>query len=478
VASPAEYLLNKIATSQRWPLREEERIHEELSLWRAFREGNRERLAKEVGWREDRPYLLDPLAERIPETWADLLFGDDPKIEPAKEADAQLEENIVEGNDLPSGLQDAEEICASEGEVFWRVYKDDTVLDVPTIEWCSRLDTIPYFLGRKIAAVAFVSVVWCEEHEEGKDTLYRYVAVYEEGRVLNRLFRGEDKSLGALIKLADRPETKDLQDEWNHQLPALLAGRVVNKRAPRNRSRSVYHGIKDFLLALNENLAIGQENARLSGKKRAVIPPDMLDPEGNFPADTDVWIKPTTDQDPDDKTGGLIQIEWNFDASSLKLWVDHLEEQAVTRSRIAPQLIGKSTENALTGPALRARLFDTVLATQGKGRVWDDELPQALTAAQMVDNLAEDQGGFGHPWSSPTERPSVERGDALPVDEDDEVSRIAQEISSEILSHETALRERHPDWSDTQILDELKKIKADLTEFSPPVPPFVAPGVQ
>lgn len=475
MALSAEKLKAKLEAAKEWPLPGERGIHERLSLWRAFREGNRDRLAKEVEWKADRPYLLDPLAERIPETWADLLFGDDPKVTTETESDQELLDTLVEENDLPSALQEAEEVCASEGEVWWRVYKDATILEVPTIEWHSRLDVVPLWIGRKLGAVAFVSEVYREETPDGKqgDIIWRYVAIHEEGVMLNLLYKGDCDSLGAEKALTERVETEDLLAVWDHGLPSILAGRVVNKRAPRNGSRSVYHGIRDYLLALNENLTIGQENVRLTGKKRAVVTPDMLDENGNFPSDTDVWIRQHTDGDPDRPGEGLIQVEWEFDAGNLKLWIDHLEEQAVTRSRIAPQLIGKATENALTGPALRARLFDTVLATVGKGRFWDDELPQALQAAQMVDALDESKGGFGHPWSDPFERPSVERSDALPVDEADEVQRIAQEISIEILSRKTAIEQRHPDWSAEQVDEELDRIKEEIFASAPHTePPF------
>ncbi len=466
----AEKLLKRLEVAEQWPLKSERRIHEEIALWRALREGDRKYLANYVEWADDRTYYLDPLAERIPETWADLLFGDDPTIEPAAEGDAPLLEEIVEENDLPSSLQEAEETCAAEREVWWRVFKDSTVLSVPTVEWHSRLDVIPEYVGRKLAAAAVVSEVGREEGEQTrKATVWRYIAIHEEGVMFNYLFKGEDCRLGERKELTDHPAVADLQEIWDHGLASMLVGRVVNKRAPRNEARSVYHGIRDYLLALNENFAIGQENARLTGKKRAVVTPDMLDADGNFPADADVWIRQHTDGDPDKPGDGLVQVEWEFDATALIQWDDHLEERAITRARIAPQLIGQNTEGALTGPALRARLLDTLLARMGKGRFWDDELPQCIAAAQMVDDLPEHQGGFGRDWSKPAERPSVERGDALPVDATEEVQRIASEIGAEILSTQTGIEERHPDWDEERVTDELKRILKDR----PPAPePF------
>lgn len=471
----ADKLLKRLLAAEEWPLKSERKIHEEIALWRALREGDRDFLKRYTDWADDRSYYLDPLAERIPETWADLLFGDDPTIEPAAEGDAPLLEAIVEENDLPSSLQEAEETCAGEGEVWWRVFKDSTVLTVPTIEWHSRLDVIPEYVGRKLAAAAVVTEVGREEGERtGKATVWRYIAIHEEGVTVNLLFKGEDGRLGAQMALTDHPAVADLQEAWNHGLASMLLGRVVNKRAPRNRSRSVYHGIRDYLLALNENFAIGQENARLTGKKRAVMTPDMVDADGRFPTDADVFIRQATDGDPDKPGDPLIQIEWEFDATALIQWDDHLEERAITRARIAPQLIGQNTEGALTGPALRARLLDTLLARMGKGRFWDDELPQCMAAAQMVDDLAEVQGGFGRPWKKPAERPSVERGDALPVDAGDEVERIASEISAEILSTQTAIEERHPDWDLDRVLEEMARILKDRPAPAPD--PFEKPA--
>lgn len=470
----ADKLLKRLLAAEEWPLKSERKVHDEIALWRALREGDRDFLKRYTDWEDDRSYYLDPLAERIPETWADLLFGDDPTIEPAAEGDTPLLEAIVEENDLPSSLQEAEETCAGEGEVWWRVFKDSTVLTVPTIEWHSRLDVIPEFVGRKLAAAAVVSEVGREEGEQtSKATVWRYIAIHEEGSMLNLLFKGEDGRLGEQHPLNAHPAVADLQEVWSHGLASMLLGRVVNKRAPRNRSRSVYHGIRDYLLALNENFAIGQENARATGKKRAFITPDMLGPDGKFPSGADFFVRQHTDNDPDKPGDPLVQLEWEFDAAALIQWDDHLEERAITRARIAPQLIGQNTEGALTGPALRARLLDTLLARMGKGRFWDDELPQCLVAAQMVDDLAEGLGGFGRDWSKPAERPSAERGDALPVDATDEVQRIASEIGAEILSTQTGIEERHPDWDKPRVLEEMTRILKDRPAPAPD--PFEEP---
>jgi hypothetical protein len=217
-------------------------------------------------------------------------------------------------------------------------------------------------------------------------------------------------------------------------------------------------------MGLNEAATVGTENMRLTGKKRAVVTPDMLDAQGNFPTGADVWVRADTDGDPDKKTDSLIQVEWEFDATALIEWAEHLADTALTRARVAPQLVGRFTEGAQTGPALRARLLDSILAAEGKARAWDAEVPNVLLAAQLVDALPEQDGGFGHDWSAAQTAPGVKRKDSLPVDEDDQVARLAQEISAEILSRKTAIEERHPEWESDRVDQELQQIEADLPQ--------------
>jgi len=288
--------------------------------------------------------------------------------------------------------------------------------------------------------------------------LYRAAGGAEEGEAA--------RGLGEQRELTDHPETEDLDPEWNTTLDELLAGRVLNGRSANPaHGRSDFAGISDFLLSLNETASVGQENMRLSGKRRAVVTPDMLDANGNFPSGTDVFVRASTDGDTDNQTSGLVQVEWQFEAGPLIEWSEHLTDTALTRARVAPQLVGRFTEGAQTGPALRARLFDSILCAEGKARAWDAEVPRVLRAAALVDGLPEEAGGFGHSWTAAEEVPSAERKDALPVDVDEQTQRIATEIGAEILSRRTGIEERHPEWSEGRVDEELERIKADVSEF-------------
>jgi hypothetical protein len=478
VADAIERLQARLEGCKTWPPQSEQRARREMRLHRAFRVSDRDVLRHAVEWDEDRTYVVDPLGERIPGCWADMIYGEAPTFTAAQDSDQDALDALVEANAVPDELQEAVKLASSESQAWWRIISDRD-LSHPTIEWRSRLGTYPLMAGRQIAAVAFVDRLECPKGDSDENAVWRYVEYQEPGRVVNMLYRASggaaenedqpDRSIGEPRELADHPETADLEEEWNTTLDVLLAGRVLNGRgASPTMGRSDYAGISDFLLALNEASTVGTENMRLSGKKRAVVTPDMLDDQGNFPSGADVFVRNPTDGDPDQKTESLIQVEWDFNAGALIEWAEHLADIALTRARVAPQLVGRFTEGAQTGPALRARLLDSILAAEGKARAWDAEIPKMLAAAQLVDQLAEENGGFGHDWSKAQEPPAIERKDSLPIDEDEQVARIAQEISAEILSRKTAIKERHPDWSDDQVDEELAAVAEDVHASAPP----------
>lgn len=447
-----------------------------VRLWEALRETNGPYVRQIAGWdtveHRSRNYIVDSMPSKIAGTFAELIFGDDPVITAHSDSDQERLDEIIEANGLPSELQTAAEVCSSEGEVWWRLLVDREQADVPVIEWHSRLCVLPVFRGRTLIEAAFVSTI---RPDPDKQETWRYFEIHGEGAVTNVLFKGSADRLGIRVDLATRPETADLQEEWNHGLP-LLCGRVLNKRGRDPRlGVSDYAGVKDYLLALNEVATIGQENARLTLKKRVVIPDQYLDVRGNFPAGADVLISPSTDRDPDKPTGGLAQLEWEFDAQAFIAYKDELERTILGRVGLAKQLVDAgdpSSDGRATGTALRLRLIPTVLATAGKGRFWDDELPKVLTLTQRLDALPDDGpiGGFAYGWKTPDESPVVERTDPLPEDEIEEATRHSTLVGAEIESRRTAIQALHPDWEDERVDEELALIESDTTSALLTVP--------
>lgn len=492
----AERLLNKLENSTRWPPTWEQKLLEDIYLWMWFREAESLKLkAVHEGWDEDKKYVVDPLASRIAEAFGDLIFGEEPDFSAATKADQPRLEDLIRENNLPSELQQGCEVSTSEGETWWRCRVEKDASDWPIVEFHSRSNVIPLFRGRHVIAVAFINVI--EENDEA----WRYLEIHAEGIVLNRLFKvpiqrttSRDSSIlpvnwfvgkpfGDEVPLTDRPETADLDPEWVHDLP-MLAGRIMNRRG-----RKMYVGVsqfaraRDLLFELNEAASIGSQNMRLTARKRAVVDESVLQPQRDpetgeiinprpvFRADEEIFVQSALDENLESKTGQFKVLEYDFDAQGMVTWDDHLVLKILTRTRCAPQLVGMGVEQAITGPALRARLLDSTLAANGKARFWDDGVPRMLQCLQLIDQLPLDLGGFGRTWESSDEKPSMKRKSIIPEDPKDVADRHAVLMGSELESQYTAIAEMHPEWDDEKIKAEQARIREDARTFVQPGTP-------
>lgn len=437
-----------------------------LDEWIALRESNKAVIMRNSGWdtTDAKSYRIAPLADRISTAFADFLWGDDPTIEPNDDADADLLAELLDENDISDELHYAEEIKSSEGQVWWRIYRDDEQMDVPILEWHSRTEVIPYFRGRRLLAVAFVDTIEDEHYGEG-DAHYREcwrrLEIYGPGVTRNALFKSDahDK-IGSLVPLASREETVDFEEVWIHGLP-MLAGCLINKRGKGNRKRwegrSDYEGVCDLLYDLNEAHSIDRANYRLAGKKRAVMPEKYRDADGTA-RDADVYFAESEDEMETDNTFKLL--EYQYDGAQAISRKQDLTTTVLTLVGLARQLVDPNAGDgqAASGTALKVRLIPMTATARGKGRPWDEGLPGIICLQQQVDALDEGRGGFGRPWSAAAEPPSVERGSILPEDPREELDYHVEAVNADLESMETAITALHPDWEEQQIKDEVKKI--------------------
>lgn len=443
----------------------------DIALWVAIRESDREMIKSLINWDAARDYKVDNLGERVSQAFSDLLFGEDPDIKPHSEADQTNMDEMIEENDLPSELRRWANDCSSEGEVWWRVFVDTAVSQWPIVEAHSRLDVLPLYKGRRVTAVAFIEDMYIQHIAlEGEiDTIHwRHVEIQTDGQTRNLLFKGGIGSLGQRMDLTDRPETADLPELWEHNLPIMLAGRVPNKLGRDWRlGISDYTGIRDFLLDLNEARVIMAENARISGKKRIIGPAAALQADGTWPAGVDYIVREGLDEDMDpDKQ--MVVLDFQFEAKPMLEYISDLISTALTRVGLAEQFVqsrGTSEGAATSGTALRTRFIPTILAASGKARFWDDALPKILSAMIQVSAIPIENGGTGQTWSNTTDLPSVARSSVLPEDPGEEVSRHVTAVAGEVESVETAVKSLHEDWTDAQVSEELAKIKGDRSTF-------------
>lgn len=445
-----------------WPPKSEQDYWTAIDKCRALRSSDEQKL-RPTGWGEGhdgraRDYIIDPLGERIPYVWADLLFSEDPVISPVAKGDADKMDDMLNANMLSSELHRAEWVCSSEGEVWYRIHPDE-LMNHASIEFHSRYTVVPLWAGKNIGAVAFVS----EMGDYGKD-VYRYVEIHGHGIIRRLLYKGreDNQKLGTEVPLDTIDETKDWSREDEHKLP-ILAGRVLNKvgRYGRKFGISDYEGVGDLLLALNEITTIGQENARLTAKQRAIIPQRFLTMFGNLPRSSEILIATDVDQDPDKIKNDVAMIEFEFDAAALIAYTEHITDRVLTRARVAPQLVGRHTEGAQTGPALKARLVDSELAAAGKGKFWDDEGPIFLQKMILVEQEYHEIGWAKLKGKNKDKLPSFKRSNALPEDPEARSRRLAVAVNADFLSRKTAIQLDHPEWDEDRVQEEMDQIEKE-----------------
>ena len=498
---PIEQILAILdASVAKWPLEHEQDVRKQIGKWRAFQTGDREALKAIADWQnKDRRYHVDKLPARISEAFANLLFDEDPKIEPANEDDAGYLEAIIEENALPSELHSAADQCNGEGEVWARLFKDEEIADVPLISWHSRLEILPLWIGAKLRGAAVVTELY-KTTRAGKasKTIWRHFEIHQQGTVVNALYEGNATRLGRRVDLDRHPETEGLAEQWDHGLPFMLLFRIPNKArryqrlAERRVGVSQYEGIEDELLTLNEAATIGAENLRLTAKKRIVVPESAVvqrqaDPQElvdagdgtlipapnklEWDASEDVIVANALDEELGGKTADQYKVlEYSFDATALIAYRRDTESKAITRAGLTSVYLGTDEQsgNAPTGVALRTKLIPTASAAKGKGRFWKDTCTTMLNAAQMLDALPVAEGGFGRNWTNAgADAPSFELADSLPRDEVEETTEHAAAVTARIESTKTAIKARHPDWSEDQINEELEDIRSDVQNAQP-----------
>lgn len=481
----AERLIGRLDASEgRWPLRGEASTWEALSLWIAFRESNRDRLREAANWTNtERDYCVDPIAGKISHAFAQLLYGSAIELTAAADADQDRLDELSDENNLSSELQRAEIVCSSEGEVWWRGFVDPEIADVPLLEWYSRTAVLPLWAGTRLKAAAFISRYDVGERGTTGEPqeIYRHFEVHDYGSVRNVLYRSvREDQLGQRVGLEGLEDTMLLREQWDHGLPGLLCGRIPNMiGVDPTLGVSDYDGIQDLLLLINEATALQGENARLTGKRRIVVPASVTDAQGNFDASREVLIAEEANRGLGESGGdGPFRVlEYTYDAEALIAHKQELVNTALSRVGIVPQYVGAGSQAeglAVSGTHLRVRLIPTIAAGEERAQYGDDEIPKALGMLQLLDALPVESGGFGQPWVDPATAPAMARGSTLPVDEIETVAMHADAVAALIESRETAVRHMPwaKDWSDDQIQEELDRIQGDQDSAPEPANPF------
>lgn len=423
-----------------------------------------------------------PIAAEICQASADLLFSDPVTVEVTDETtQKRLTGMLDEG--FHSKIAEAAEMAAALGGTFLRVTWDTNVdPDGPFTTVKDADEAIPEFKFGMLTAVTF----WAVIARDGK-RVYRHLERHEldavgNGWILHGLYEGEEDTLGMRVGLGARSETAGLavhadgqtEGTINTKSPGLAVQYVPNQTpnrswrhdpTGRNLGRSDLDGIEHLMDQLAETMSDWMR-ARRAARARVLMSKELTKSAGpgqpaTIDVDQETYVTTGMAGSSGEKAMSMADrvqvLQPKFDPVGYKATADELIAQILQMAGYSQSTFGDADEGGdRTATEIEARERRSLMTRARKMRMWRPAL-----AAHIEKLLAVDRDFFNHPNN--TSGLTVEFSDGVQESQ----LRLAQTVQALYASESASIEERvsimHPDWDETQISEEVTKIK---TEFA------------
>ena len=407
-----------------------------------------------------------PLAKDIAKTSADLLFSEKPRFiipEAQKESprqDSTLTQQrlneIMKKNNSYSTLLEAGETCSALGGCYLKVNWDKDLRDVPLLRVAQADSAIPKFKYGYLKEVSFFKTV-----KKDGNIVYRLFEVHKVGKVINKLFKGNESYLGAEVDLNSIPETEGMENEIETGINDLLVRYVPNdlpNRIWREKplGNSDLQGLESLLDSLDEVYSSWMREIRLSKA-------DKIVPEGWLSYNSSTGTLEYKDQMtytgmniPPDEMQEPKLIQPSMRENSYKQTCLHLIERIVTSAGFAPQSFGLNIKGrAESGTALRVRERKSLKTISKKQKYFKQPLEEILNILLKVDSVHFNSG------VNPDYSVRVEFADSI-KDDPTEISESLRNLEqAQAMSIEQKVKYLNPDWTDNEVNKEVNKIKEE-----------------
>jgi A118 family predicted phage portal protein len=489
-------------------------IYAQLDVWDAWWAGDRERLVEVYGglggspthpglrdrpsqyrsgavgklsrwfWGSPKPVgqriakLHVPLAADIASTSAGLLFSEPPAITAEHEqTQARLEELL--DDEWWATLTEAAELCAGLGGVYLRVGWDTEVSDRPIVTAIGPDLAIPTFRFGRLIEVTFVWRLSCDTSGVAYRHLENHRLENVQGVVEHALYKGTDDSLGSPVPFDDHPDMAPLVTEIDQDglirtgLDRITACFVPNIPSRMWRRHPIgaqlgqpdIAGVEPLLDALDEAYSSWMRDIRL-GKARLVVPHNYLQTGGPgagafFDMDQELFTPvnalPSSDQMPMELIQPVIRHEEHA-ATCM-----NLTERAIDGSGYSLQTFGLQDNVAITATESDAREKKTNHTRALKIRYWSPGLASFTSLYLAVDKAV---------FASKV-NPQAEIKVEFPPSASDDLETRARStqllLAGEAASMETRVRIAQPHLDDTEVDEEVQRIRDDQAAAMPPL---------
>jgi A118 family predicted phage portal protein len=293
---------------------------------------------------------------------------------------------------------------------------------------------------------------------------------------------GDEDKLGRPMALVDHPETAPfalLVDAGDGQsittgAVGLTAEYVPNMRPNRSMrgsplGRSDYDGIEPILDALDESWTSWMRDLRL-GKGRLIVPRSYLQGIGRgkgatFDAEREIFEAVDALASSD---GGLTMqvVQFEIRVEQHARTCLELATQALRGAGYSAQTFGEVGDTAQTATEVTARQGASY-RTRAKKLLYNRG-PLARICRTLLEV---DAAKFGTTGTTP-ELPSVVWPDGVAVDPETQATTLQLLAAAEAASIWRRVKILNPDWEDTEVDEEVDRIKEDTA----PPPPLMPPG--
>lgn len=412
-----------------------------------------------------------PIAGDIASVSSDMLFGESPTItiaeadlEDAKpeaiETKDRLTEILASGGFL-SVCCECAEINSGLGGSFLKIDWDKEVIDHPIISVASPDTAIATFgLNRYLLAVSFVRII-----AYNSPVVIRHVEHHDKGIIENRLYKGTTDKWGAEIPLTEFADTATLQPEIKTGIDDTLVRYVPNK-LPNKLWRGSPYGISDYqglegaMGALDETYTSWIDDIRRA-RGRTIVPQSWLERDSTtgefkFNEAQEIYVAFPNMGSPTEGKEEIHDVQFEIRAEEHEKSTLNLLERIITSAGFSPQSFGLNIQGrAESGTALELRERKSLQTKQKKEHHIRAPLEDALHLLLMVDSK------HFNSKIDPTLRPRVTFADTIRESMAEKSASVLALSNAMAASTETKVRYIHDDWSETEITEEVERIKEE-----------------
>lgn len=412
-------------------------------------------------------FIHVPVANDIAETSSAFLFGEAPLIrfnsdsEGMKEAQSTLDKMLTESG-FYQKLVEAAEVASAIGGVYAKIAWDSEVSEwpIPVIAQCEQ--AFPEFKFGKLVKVTLVY----EVSNDGS-TVKRLAEAIEKGKITNELYVGSSDNLGHKASLSECEATKDLKETIDtadvmtcFYIPNMLPNKL-NRQSPMGRSD--YQGQETLMDALDEVFSAWMVDIQIARGKIHVpsgYVKELAGGKTKFNIDTMMYEE--LDVDPTAMTKPVEATQFDIRSQQFEQTCLNLLDRIITSAGYSPQSFGLNIAGrAESGTALNVRERKSFSTTSKKQAYWEPAIKAMVTAMCVIYNSF-----LGGKLSNELE---------VNVEFMDSVSNNLTEVSNSVkvlsdakaASTETKIRMVHPEWTDTQVQEEIERINNDESAGMP-----------